>query len=185
MSVVFTIGHSDHSLERFLALLAAAGVEMVADVRTAPVSRHVPHFSKAPLAGALHRAGISYLFLGRELGGRPNDPALFTDGIADFERMADTDAFRAGLRRVATEATWLRVALMCSEKEPLDCHRSLLIGRALWAGGIEVRHILADGGTVTQKDLETALRAQQGPLAGEALAEAYRARARAIAFRRK
>jgi uncharacterized protein (DUF488 family) len=187
MSAVFTIGHSNHSLERFLELLARAGVEMVADVRSAPASRHAPHFNKAAIAGALHRAGISYLYLGRELGGRPSDPALFADGIADFERMAETAAFGEGLKRVMSEALWLRLALMCSEKEPLDCHRCLLIGRALAARGVDVRHILADGGTVSQQDIERELAADQDmlPLAEDPLAEAYRNRSRAVAFRRK
>jgi uncharacterized protein (DUF488 family) len=187
MSVVFTIGHSNHSLERFLALLAGAGVEMVADVRSQPASRHFPHFGKAALAKALQDAGISYLFLGRELGGRPTDASLFTDGIADFERMAETQRFREGLKRVMADAIWVRLALMCSEKEPLDCHRCLLVGRALAAGGIEVRHILADGGIVTQKDIEAELLGAQGSLglAEDALAEAYRERANKIAFKRR
>lgn len=187
MSAVFTIGHSNHSLERFLALLAGAGVEMVADVRSQPASRHFPHFGKAALAKALQEAGVSYLFLGRELGGRPTDASLFHDGVADFERMAETARFREGLKRVMADAMWLRLALMCSEKEPLDCHRCLLVGRALSADGVEVRHILADGGTVTQKDIEAELAGAQGALAleGDALAAAYRERARKIAFRQR
>lgn len=187
MSAVFTIGHSNHTLDRFLQLLARTGVEMVADVRSAPASRHAPQFNKATLAGALHRVGISYLFLGRELGGRPSDPTLFTDGAADFERMAETPAFREGLKRAMTEALWLRLALMCSEKDPLDCHRCLLVGRTLAAHGVEVRHILADGKIVTQQDIERELMGGQDalPLTADPLAEAYRARARAVAFRRK
>jgi len=186
MTAVFTIGHSNHKPERFLGLLEDAGIEMVADVRSTPTSRRMPWFSQAALAKRLHAAGISYAFFGRELGGRPADAALFTDGVADFERMAATSAFRAGLKRVAAEALWLRVALMCSEKEPLDCHRCLLIGRALHAEGIAVRHILADGGMVTQMDIERELLARHGGLGldEDALATAYRDRARKIAFRR-
>jgi len=185
MSAVFTIGHSNHSLERFLALLAGAGVEMVADVRSQPASRHFPHFGKAALTQALHERGLSYVFLGRELGGRPTDASLFTDGVADFERMAETERFREGLKRVMADAIWVRLALMCSEKEPLDCHRCLLVGRVLAASGIEVRHILADGGIVTQKDIEAELVGAQDALAleGDALVEAYRERARKIAFK--
>jgi len=186
MSAVFTIGHSNHSLARFLELLAGAGIEMVADVRSAPVSRHAPQFNKAALSKSLHGAAISYAFLGRELGGRPADPALYTDGIADFERMARTTLFREGLKRVTTDALWLRVALMCSEKDPLDCHRCLLAGRALAENGHDVRHILADGGMIAQKDIESELLAAHGGLAFEedAVAAAYRERARKIAFRR-
>jgi len=185
MGAVFTIGHSNHPLERLLGLLAGAGIEMVADVRSVPASRRLPQFNKAALVKALHQAGLGYIFLGRELGGRPADPALFSDGTADFERMAAAPVFRAGIKRVLAESLWLRVALMCAEKEPLDCHRCLLVGRALAAEGAEVRHILADGGIVTQKDIEAELMGGELALEADGLAAAYRERARKIAFRRK
>ncbi len=185
MPVVLTIGHSNHSLEHFLALLQGAGVEMVVDVRSTPASRRFPHFNKQALATALHAAGMSYLWLGRELGGRPADPGLFTQGAADFERMAKAPAFRSAIARVLAEAEWLRVVLMCSEKDPLDCHRTLLVARALTAAGAEVRHILADGAVITQASIEEQLLGSDElfPPREERLAEAYRARARKIAFR--
>jgi uncharacterized protein (DUF488 family) len=185
MPAVLTIGHSNHPLEHFLGLLQAAGVEMVADVRSTPASRRQPQFNKAPLAQALHSAGLSYLWLGRELGGRPADPALFTDGIADFERMAQTQCFSDGIARVLAEAEWLRLALMCAEKEPLDCHRTLLVARALTAQGAEVHHIMADGGVIGHTAIEEELLGgdELFPPRDERLAAAYRARARKIAFR--
>lgn len=185
---VFTIGHSTHSFERFLALLSGAGVEAVADVRTAPHSRFCPQFNKARLDQALRAAGLSYIFLGKELGGRPTDPALYRDDIADFERMAENAAFREGIERVIAEAREHRIVLMCSEKHPLDCHRCLLVARALAARGVGVRHILPDGASVSQNEIEEQL------LTGgeddlftpreERLAAAYRARARKVAFAR-
>jgi uncharacterized protein (DUF488 family) len=185
MSAVFTIGHSNHSLEHFLGLLQGAGVEMVADVRSTPASRRQPQFNKAPLAQALHAAGLSYLWLGRELGGRPADPALYTDGIADFEHMAQTASFRGAIARVLGEADWLRLTLMCAEKDPLDCHRCLLVGRALCAEGAEVRHILADGAIISQTAIEDNMLGGDAlfPPREERLAAAYQARARKIAFR--
>lgn len=185
MPVVLTIGHSNHALERFLSLLQGAGVEMVADIRSMPASRRQPQFNKDPLAQALHGAGLSYLWLGRELGGRPGDPTLFTDGIADFERMAETQSFRDGVARVLAEVEWLRLALMCAEKEPLDCHRCLLVGRALAAQGTEVRHILADGGSISQTQIEDELLGSDELFSSreERLAAAYLTRGRRIAFR--
>ncbi|MDE1987417.1 MAG: DUF488 domain-containing protein [Alphaproteobacteria bacterium] len=186
---LFTIGHSTHSFEWFLALLSGAGIEAVADVRTAPVSRFCPQFNKARLDEALRAAGLSYAFLGKELGGRPDDPALYTNGIADFERMAKSAAFHKGIDRVIVQARERRLALMCSEKHPLDCHRCLLVGRALAARGAAVQHILSDGTQTEQREIEEHLLAGSEddlftPRA-ERLAAAYHARTRKVAFAKK
>lgn len=186
---LFTIGHSTHSFEWFLALLSGAGIEAVADVRTAPVSRFCPQFNKARLDEALRAAGLSYVFLGQELGGRPDDPALYTNGIADFERMAESAAFHKGIDRVIVQARERRLALMCSEKHPLDCHRCLLVGRALAARGAAVQHILSDGTQTEQREIEEHLLAGSEddlftPRA-ERLAAAYHARTRKVAFAKK
>lgn len=183
--MILSIGHSNHSLEGFLTLLQDAAVEMVADVRSTPWSRRQPQFNKAGLAHALADAGIAYLFLGRELGGRPADPTLYTDGIADFERMAETAAFKCGIARVLAEADWLRLALLCAEKDPRDCHRCLLVSRALTAEGAAVGHILGDGTLLPHAAIEDELAGEDliTPRA-ERLAAAYRERARKIAFRR-
>ena len=144
---IFTIGHSNHSLEDFLALLTKRRVAVVADVRSAPWSRFNPHFGREALAAALAARGIGYDYLGRELGGRPDDPACHDeDGRVDYERVAGTRRFRDGIARVARSAAERRVALMCAEKEPLDCHRTLLVAPALDGEGFRVEHILADGG---------------------------------------
>ena len=142
---VLTIGHFNHALEAFGALLGAHGVTMVADVRSAPYSRFNPHFNRKALDAALGERGIAYLFLGRALGGRPEDRACYDEGRVRYDRVARTPLFREGLGRVVEEAARERVALMCAEKEPLACHRTILIGRCLVAEGIAVAHILADG----------------------------------------
>jgi uncharacterized protein (DUF488 family) len=181
---ILTIGHSRHSLERFIALLESAGVTAVADVRSAPMSRFSPQFNKKALAASLAGHGIDYLFLGKELGGRPERPELYTDGRADYEKMAASSEFRAALAQLIEMAQQHRVAAMCAEADPLDCHRCLLVGRALAKAGHDVAHILASGEIASQAEVEDRLletehlaeddllmRSRQ-----ECLAEAYRAR---------
>ena len=144
---VFTVGHSNHSLDTFLSLLGTHGIDLVADVRSAPYSRWVPHFNKNALDAALKKAGVRYEYVGGELGGRPVDPSCYDEnGQVMYDRVAVTDLFKDALDRVAHAADDRRVALMCAEKEPLECHRTLLVARALAAGDVTVEHILADGG---------------------------------------
>lgn len=144
-AVVYTVGHSNHSIARFVELLQAAGITAVADVRSIPRSRRWPQFDRARLQRSLRDAGIAYVFLGAELGGRPSDPALLHDGKPDYRRMAMAPAFRSGLDRVIDGAKRYRIALMCAEREPLQCHRFQLVSRQLHELGVTLRHILADG----------------------------------------
>jgi uncharacterized protein (DUF488 family) len=186
---VLTIGHSSHTMEHFLGLLREAGVTAVADVRSAPHSRHVPQFNHDALKAALREAGIAHVYLGRELGGRPQNKAQYRDGVADYEKIAASDAFQAGLQRVLDGAAAHRIALMCAEQLPLDCHRCLLVGRALAARGVRVCHLLADGSTATQADIEAELLRRTGRdkddlfmSPDERLATAYREYAHKVAF---
>ena len=142
---VLTIGHSTHALEAFTALLRRHRVSAVADVRSAPYSRFNPQYNRKPLTEALKVQGIRYVYLGRELGGRSDDPACYEDGRVRYDRVAATESFRNGLDRVMDGAAKYRVALMCAEKEPLHCHRTLLVARALDEQGVDVAHIHADG----------------------------------------
>ncbi len=142
---VLTIGHSTHAFQRFADLLSAHGVTAIADVRSAPYSRYQPEFNRELLHRSLADTGIAYVFLGTELGARPNDPSLYEDGRVQFDRVAATERFHDGLDRVLQGATRYRLALMCAEKEPLDCHRTLLVGRELEARGVLISHILVDG----------------------------------------
>ena len=143
---VLTVGHSNHRLESFTTLLREHRVEVVVDVRSIPRSAFVPHFDREALAAALAKIGIDYVHLGRELGGRSDDPACYEGGRVRYDRVAETAPFRDGLARVTDAAATRRIALMCAEKEPLDCHRTLLVARALDEGGIAVAHILDGGG---------------------------------------
>ena len=142
---VFTVGHSNHLLDLFLELLARHRIDTLADVRSAPYSRFNPHFNRRALAAALEARGIRYVFFGRELGGRPDDPACIENGRVSYERVARTERFQDGLERLINAAATNRMAMMCAEKEPLDCHRTLLVGQALVGRGVEIRHILGDG----------------------------------------
>jgi uncharacterized protein (DUF488 family) len=186
---VFTIGHSTHSWERFVALLQRSNVTAIADVRTSPYSRHSPQFSRDSLRAELLSDGISYVFLGKELGGRPSGHRFYCDGVADYEKMAQTPEFSKGLDRVIEGAKKYRIALMCSERDPLDCHRCLLVGRALAQRGVRVNHILDDASIASHSQIEEALLRLAGRDAAdlfappsERLATAYRARSRKVAF---
>jgi uncharacterized protein (DUF488 family) len=142
---IFTIGHSTHSLDAFVALLKQHGVTALADVRSSPYSRFNPQFNREPLEKSLKDVGIAYVFLGHELGARSDDPSCYEDGQVKYARLARTELFRSGLGRVQKGAESHRIALMCAEKDPLDCHRTLLVGRALIEQGVGVAHILSDG----------------------------------------
>jgi uncharacterized protein (DUF488 family) len=188
---LMTIGHSNLPADRFITLLRDSKVSAVVDVRSDPFSRWCPWFSSKPLAAGLAAGGVAYLQLGDELGGRPRDPQLYCDGIADYEAMARRPEFSAGLDRVIDETRRHRVCLLCSEREPLDCHRCLLVGRALAERGVTLGHIRADGTIELQAVTEQRLLKLAG---GEAdlfgdpaarLADAYRQRARRVAARRK
>lgn len=142
---ILTIGHSTHSLDEFVDLLRQHNVSAVADVRSAPYSGYCPHFNKDPLLKSLLENGIKYVFLGRELGARSDDPSCYDNGVVQYSRLAKTQAFQEGLVRLKKGASEHNIALMCSEREPLDCHRTLLIARVLEEQNIEVTHILSDG----------------------------------------
>jgi uncharacterized protein (DUF488 family) len=149
---VFTIGHSNHTMEGFLRLLAQHGITAVADVRSVPMSRLHPQFNRDEFSEALKQAGIAYSFLGKELGGRPQDPSCYVNGQVQYRLVALTEPFRKGIERVLAGAQKYRVALMCAEREPLDCHRGLLVAPALEKAGASVLHILADGNIEAHRD---------------------------------
>jgi uncharacterized protein (DUF488 family) len=147
---LYTVGHSNHPIEKFIGLLTANCITAVADVRSRPFSRRHPQFNKERLAAQLTQHGIAYVFLGKELGARSEDPTCYEDGKVQYPRLAATAAFKAGIERVLAGAQKFRVAVMCAEKEPLDCHRTLLVSRALERSGASIAHILADGSVEPQ-----------------------------------
>lgn len=143
--IVLTIGHSNHSLTQLKQLLAGNGVTAVADVRSAPYSRLHPDFNREFLQKALREDAIQYVFMGQELGARPDDPSCYEAGRVQYRRLAERKQFKEGLRRVLEGARRYRIALLCAEKEPLACHRSLLVARELERSGTKVVHIHPDG----------------------------------------
>jgi uncharacterized protein (DUF488 family) len=143
---LFTIGHSNHPLEKFIALLRRHGVEVVVDTRSQPYSRHAPHFNRDALRAALAGAGIRYSFLGEELGGRPRGEEYYdAEGHVRYDRVAAADFFQSGIARVKRGAAKYRLALLCAEENPEGCHRRLLIARVLCGDGFTVDHIRGDG----------------------------------------
>lgn len=129
--VLFTIGHSTHPIEEFIALLRCHDITAVCDVRSAPYSRFNPQFRREALAASLKDADIAYVYLGRELGARIEDPALLEDGRVSFAKVARSDLFCAGMERVREGMRAYRVALMCAERDPIQCHRMILVTRNL------------------------------------------------------
>lgn len=144
--MLWTIGHSNHSLERFLGLLRANRIEAIADVRSWPQSRYAPWFDREPLARTLRQAGVSYVFLGNELGGRPHDLGLYDEnGHVRYDAVAATDAFQTGIARLERGLVRLRVAVMCAEENPRHCHRRLLVARVLHERRLSILHVRGDG----------------------------------------
>src|SRR5713226_3160975 len=142
---VYTIGHSNGTAERLVGLLIQHGVGTVADVRSQPYSRFHPQFNREDLARVLKASGVEYLFLGHELGARSSNSACYRDGRAQYSLIAKTPLFEQGIERLQAAMEDRRVAILCAEKEPLTCHRSILIGRYLHEKSFDVRHILEDG----------------------------------------
>ncbi len=160
MRDLFTIGHSAQTWEQFLALLVLHRVEAIGDVRSSPYSARFPQFNRDMLDRTLRAANIRYVFLGDELGARRAERECYVDGVARYDRIARTAAFRAGLERVQTGVARFRLALMCAEKDPLECHRTILVCRQ-FRNDLDIRHILTDGSLETHADAETRLLAEE------------------------
>jgi uncharacterized protein (DUF488 family) len=188
---VFTLGHSNHPIEHFLSLLRPHGIQVVADVRSTPFSRFNPQYNKQRLEAALRSEGIEYLFLGEELGARSSDPNCYDGDRVSYAKLAATENFKRGLRRVIDASRTKRVALMCAEREPLDCHRTILVSRELTKENVPVVHIRADGALEEHRDVMQRLVAAlhlRGPdlfETGDGQVEAaYEAQGRKIAYAR-
>ena len=186
--VVFSIGHSTHSIDVLLDLLRGQSITAVADVRSSPYSRMNPHFNRESFAETLRLARIAYVFLGKELGARSRDRSCYLNGKVQYERLAQTDLFRVGLERVKQGAKSYRVAMMCAERDPMECHRGILIARYL-EPHLEVQHISPDGRLESQDQLVERLLSTFQLHAtdmfrskGETISEAYRRQGEIIAY---
>lgn len=186
--MLYTIGHSSHPIAHFLALLQGAGIGCVADVRSVPFSRRFPQFSQKALAVSLKDLGIEYWFLGDSLGARPKDPDCYEDGKVSYARIAATPAFRSAIDMLIDRSETQRIVITCAEREPLDCHRTILVGRALALRGVGLCHLHADGRIEPHPALEERLLQmahERADLLGDrdqALARAYHKRGKQMAY---
>lgn len=187
---IFTVGHSTHELRRFVDLLRWNDVGAVCDVRSVPRSRFVPHFNREHLSVALERHGIRYFFLGKELGARPSDKRAYEAGRVNYDRLAALPQFQDGLERLGAIHQAYAPALLCAERDPLHCHRSILVARHLVSRGYFVEHILHSGDLETHQDAISRLIRTLKILDADMLRsrqaveeEAYRVQGEAIAFR--
>ena len=153
-SQIFTIGHSSHPISRFLDLLKAHGIEAIADTRSYPKSKFAPQYDAEALRQSLLENGIEYIFLGKELGGRPDGVRYYdARGHVLYDRVAESDVFQKGLHRLQEKMQEFRIALLCSEENPSVCHRRLLIARVLQERGTAVAHIRANGTVQTEEEM--------------------------------
>jgi uncharacterized protein (DUF488 family) len=150
--MIHTIGHSNHPIQHFLDLLQGHAITAVADVRSTPYSRFNPQFRREELRASATAVGIQYVFLGEELGARSQDPSCYDpDGRVSYARLARTEQFRKGIGRLIAGMEQHRIAIMCAEREPLECHRTILVSRELVREGVPVAHILGDGSLETHE----------------------------------
>lgn len=157
--IIYTIGHSTHQIDYFLSLLREYDVDCLIDVRSLAASTHNPQYNQEPLKNYLKHNGIVYQHFPEEFGARFNDPDLLDDeGRVDFEKVRKTFAFKNGMERLWQSVDKGHViALMCSEGEPLDCHRFSMVSVGLIKDGFEVKHIMKDKTLKTHKELEDLL----------------------------
>jgi uncharacterized protein (DUF488 family) len=158
MTEIYTIGHSTHSFNAFIGLLYCHGINAVADVRSAPYSRRNPQFNREDIRAALRLAGIQYAFLGKELGARTKDDGCYVNGRVCYSLLSQTQLFRSGIERLVEGTRSHRIALMCAEKEPIECHRTILVSRHLVLCGFDILHILATGAIERHEDALKRLR---------------------------
>jgi len=154
---IYTVGHSNHEADKFVRILQSFSVDVVVDVRSVPYSKYCPQFNKEIIEQVLTNSGIKYLFLGKELGARPKDHSYYVDARVSFEELRSSDCFQQGISRLLDGTEKYNTAIMCSEKEPINCHRAILISRVLAEKGTSVRHILGEMVSLDHKDLEKKL----------------------------
>ena len=142
---LWSLGHSNITIDEFIDLVRSHDIDTIADVRSIPFSRYTPHFNQEMLKQSLERAGIQYQFMGETLGGRPPEPEMYdAQGHVLYSELARNFRFQSGIEQLCIKAENLRIAMMCSEESPEKCHRRLLISRVLRSQGVETRHIRGD-----------------------------------------
>ena len=189
MHTAFTIGHSTHTIAKFIELLKMHSITAVCDVRSKPYSRTNHQYNRESLQKELNKNDIFYAFLGRELGARTDNPNCYIDGKVQYNRIAATTLFREGIENLTEIMKDFRIAIMCAEKEPLACHRTILVARHLQDEGVEIKHILANGKLETREAVELRLLRQLNlaeedlfKTLKERIAQAYQIQGERIAY---
>ena len=154
---LYTIGHSNHSIEKFIELLFLHSITVVCDVRSHPYSKFNPQYNRETLEKELKKHNIEYLFLGEELGARSDDQECYVNGRVQYSSIANTFRFQQGIERLLIEMESNRIVIMCAEKDPITCHRTILISRFMRKYDIEIKHILEDGEIESNSDAEKRL----------------------------
>lgn len=155
---VYTIGHSTLSHEKFMELLRTNKIDCIVDVRSTPYSQYASQFNREVIKDLLVNNDIQYIYMGDEFGARRTDNSLYTDGIVDFTKVAKDPQFLHGIYRLKQGmAKNFTIAIMCTEKDPATCHRSILISHELDKLDIEVRHILDDNTIILQEKIDKIL----------------------------
>lgn len=157
MGPVYSIGHSNHEIQVFIGMLHKFNINAIADVRSSPYSRFAPQYSREALKVSLADAGIAYVFLGRELGARSDNPKCYINGKVQYNRLALEPIFKEGINRLQDGSKRFRIALMCAEKDPLDCHRALLVSKVLFESGMSINHIHANEVLESHEQFESRL----------------------------
>jgi len=149
---VFTIGHSNHDITAFVNLLLANKIELLIDVRSTPYSKIYPHFNMSPLEVSLTNNSIKYIFLGNSLGGRSNSISDYSEGRVMYDRLAQKEEYISSINELISISAKYKTVLMCSEKEPLECHRALLISKSIEMHNMKIFHIHRDGYIESQSE---------------------------------
>ncbi len=142
---IYTIGHSNYPIEKFIALLQQHDISLVVDVRSEPYSRYCPHFNKAEIEHYLMVEKICYVYMGLELGARPKSSLYYEGNKVNFDKLVEGEEFQRGIRWLLEHISNERIALMCAEKDPLDCHRMIILSRYLKNHQVNIGHIHEDG----------------------------------------
>ncbi len=155
MGQLFTIGHSQHNINYFISLLNQYHIDFLLDVRSTPYSKYAEQYNKENINMDLNSVHIRYIFMGKYFGARPQDKNLYhSEGYLDFEKVRESKNFNKGIENVMIGLNQgHNIALMCTEKEPIDCHRAILVARAFEMHRIYAKHILSDGEILTQQQL--------------------------------
>jgi uncharacterized protein (DUF488 family) len=159
---LYTIGHSNYEIETFVSLLKKHEVNAVADVRSHPYSRFMPHFNRTPLQQILAKENINYVFLGKELGARSDNLQCYVDGKAVYEKIAAADQFKEGIQRIMKGLLKRKISLMCAEKDPITCHRAILVCQHIHHPDVNINHILKGGDLESHIHLEERMLTKHG-----------------------